>query len=172
MDENEDVFGFWEVAYDEGEIKSAGWHYKDTLRYYLNSVYKDGKLLKQEAINANADTLLNIMEFEFTEGGGNSVIQRYNYKKEPTTRFVYSYDAEGILSGYTWSRQDTIRGGMNFTYNQNGFCETQEVFNKISGVTNMHKYEYKYDETGNWTEYIAYKDDVPEVVCKRTYVYY
>lgn len=172
LDEKNESFGQWEAINEEGEMKSANWITKDTIRNYLNLVYKDGVLIKGERYRAKVDTLMSKFESEFNEDGNFSTLQFYNFKNEPTVKYDYSYDPEGFISKYSFSRNDTIRGGMNFTHNENGFTESQEVYNKLTGTSETWKYKYEYDELGNWINYVASKNNKPEVVCTRSYVYY
>jgi hypothetical protein len=172
LDENDESFGQWEAINEGGKIKSANWIVKDTVRNYLNSVYKEGILHKMKRYRAKEDTLMSIVVFEFNEDGNFSTLQFYNFKNEPTNKYDYSYNPEGLISKYSWSRNDTIRGGMNFTYNQNGIVETQEVYNEVTGTSETYKYEYEFDELGNWINYVASKDNKPEAISTRSYVYY
>jgi len=171
LDENEEVLGSWEVS-NKDDLTSAAWIEKDTIRNYFNTISKSESMSRMEYKNAIEDTLLNSLELEFDENGNYATLKFFNFKNEPTVTYVYSYSPEGFLNGYTWSRNDTIRGGMNFTTNQQGFTETQEVFNKMTGKSSLHKYEYEYDEMGNWIKYVAFSDNKPQIVAKRIYNYY
>ncbi len=172
INENGNAISYWEVKSEGGELISADRYENDTLRNKLTVVLKTETMNKMEVKDANADTLIYAYELEFDGNGNYSSVQLYNYRNEPTVKYEYNYSPEGYLSNYTWTRNDTIRGGMRFTHNDHGFAETQEVYSNITGASSLYNYEYKYDEMGNWIQVVASQENKPEIVAKRTYVYY
>lgn len=172
LDENSNSIGRWEVINENNTLKSAKFIEKDTVNTTIqNTVESDGSFyIKRYA--AETDSLKGESKIEFNADKKYSKIQMLNSKGEPTFKYEYTYDEKGNLSNYNWSREDTIRGGMNFTYNDKGFTESQEVFNKITGKSSIYTYKYEYDDVGNWVKQIAYKEGEPKVVCKREYIYY
>ena len=109
---------------------------------------------------------------ELDENKNHQTLQWYNFKGEPTSKYEWAYNSSGQLTGGMVSRNDTVRGGMNFTFNDKGFCEPQEVYNKITGKSETNRYEYEYDDAGNWVKNVAFIDGKPHIVALREYTYY
>lgn len=170
---------------NENGEKTADWIIENNSVYYTNAkrmvndevtfldkIKKlDDNVYQFEVFNPQTDTLINKVEVKLGDDNMYEYVQWYNLKGEPTTKYTYTYDPAGQMTGFTYSRNDTIRGGMNFTQNDNGFCKTQETYNKTRGTSELYSYEYEYDDAGNWIKNVAYKNDKPVVVSLREYTY-
>lgn len=125
-----------------------------------------------DIFNPKTDTLFSKAILKFGSNNQYQYLQWYNFKGDPTGKYEYTYDISGHLTGFTVSRADTIRGGMNFTYNDYGFFKTQETYSKTRGTSEIVSYEYEYDNNGNWVKNVAYKNEKPVIVTLREYTYY
>lgn len=172
LDESGKVTGVWDINSDSVFYTNAKRFVNDSLAILEKIKKEKDGVYQLEIFNPNTDTLWSKAEVKFADINKYEYIQWYNYKGEPTNKLLYTYDTMGNLTGYTVSREDTIRGGMNFTTNEYGFMKTQETYNKTQETSEIYNYEYEYDESGNWIKNVAYKDDKPVIVTLREYTYY
>lgn len=172
LNEKGEATGTWDIKTELGYYISAKRVVKDSVIVMNKITHQNGQNYRIEVLDPVLDTLRNKLEIEFNADKKYGSLQWFNYKGIPTFKYNYSYDPEGNLSGYEVSRNDSIRGGMNFTHNEKGFVKTQETFSKIRGTSELFSYEYEYDEAGNWIKCIAYTNNKPYVVGLREYTYY
>ena len=125
LNENDEITESWIITNGADYPVSAKFLRKDSL-VYLNEITKiNDNSYQWDIINPETDTLRSrvIMEYDIDNNFKN--LNWYNSKGEPLSKYEWSYDTSGHLTGYTYSRKDTLRGGMKFTYNEKGFWETQ-----------------------------------------------
>jgi hypothetical protein len=172
LGDEEMVMDTWEVSSDETNYTGARLIRADTT-VVINKVspLSDGRH-QIEVFDPVTDTLRSKVVFDMNTDKTYHKIQWYNYKGEPTSVYNYTYDANGFLTGYSVSRADTVRGGMNFTRNEKGFMSVQEVYNPVRETSETTSYTYEYDEMGNWTKCVAYQNKKPFMVALREYKYY
>ncbi len=172
FDENEKTLAIWEITNESGFHRSAKRLENDTV-VYLQEIRKlnDGTY-RTEVTDAQNDTLLYSAVMELDENNNYKNYQFFSSKGEPRSKWEYSYDASNHITGYTVTRNDTLRSGMNFTFNDKGFIETQETYNKLNETSALYRYEYEYDNEGNWIKNIAILDGKPFMVAIREYTYY
>ena len=171
-DEKDGLMNTWGVFYDGETAVGAEFMEGDTMTYSVKIIPKEGGNLNFETYRQPADTLLNTLEAIYDANKNYQSLQWYNFKSEPTFSYQYSYDEARNMTGFTGTRDDTVRNAMNFTYNEQGSAITQELINYTTGEKTFNKYEYSYDENGNWIKCVAYQDDKPYIVAMRDYVYY
>lgn len=172
LDENDKPFGEWDVEMQDGKMAKAKWLANDTTKNYIDIAHPDENTIEMKRYNAETDTLRNSSTIKLDTDGKLMSVQFFNYKDEPLNEFKFSYGPDGKLDNYAISRDDTVRGGMNFHFNEEGFAQSQEVYNTSNDKKESYIYNYTYDDQGNWTGYTGYKDGKPIVICKRTYTYY
>lgn len=85
-----------------------------------------------DIINPETDSLRNKVILEYDAGNKVKNLNWFNLKGEPLGTFEWAYNSSNHLTGYTYSRNDTVRGGMNLIFNEKGFFEKQEVCDKIT----------------------------------------
>lgn len=172
LNENDEPFGEWDVKMEDGKITKASWVAKDTLKNYIDLSYPAENTMEMKRYDAATDSLRFWSKAMMTPDGKLLSLQFYDAKDKPLNLFKFSYDPNGVLSNYSVTRDDTVRGGMNFQQNEEGFTQSQEVYSTSNDEKESYVYNYTYDDMGNWTSYTGYKDGKPIVVCKRTYTYY
>lgn len=170
--DNGEITGTWEVGNDGSFYTDARWLKNDTVMVKNRITQLDSGVYQFEALDPVLDTLRGKAVFKFNEANNYQSIQWYNFKGEKTSLFNYTYNDEGMLSSYNVTRADTVRGGMNFSRNEQGIMIQQEVFNSIKGTSETTSYEYEYDDAGNWTKCVAYQNEKPFMVAVREYKYY
>jgi hypothetical protein len=172
ISENDEPYESWIIKNEANFPVNASFFVKDSIAGKQEITKINDTSYRWKIINPQTDTLRSSAVLELNENRNYKTLQFYNFKGEPTSKYEWMYNSFGQMTGYTISRNDTVRGGMNFTHNPAGFCETQEVYSKITGETEKNRYEYEYDEAGNWVKSIAYIGEKPHIVCIRKYTYY
>ena len=172
LNEDDLPFGHWDALIVDGKLTGANWVVHDTTKSYVQISYSENGMSETRRFNSEPDTLLNRAEIKTNAKGQKESLQFYNSANKPGALFKFNYNMDGSLENYTVSRNDTIRGGMNFQYNDEGFTQSQEVYSYADSNRESYVYNYTYDDMGNWTSYTSYKDGKPVVVCKRNYTYY
>jgi hypothetical protein len=172
LDEKGKITGSWVFEVGSDFYKTAHRTINESA-VILERVKKlNNNIFQFDIIDPQTDTLRSKIVVEFGKKNKYKQLQWYNYKGEPTVKYDYSHDSEGHLIGFTVSINDTIRSGMNFTINENGFFETQEVYDKIKRTSLLTSYEYEYDNAGNWIKNVSNVDGKPHIVTLREYTYY
>lgn len=172
LNEKGEITGTWEIQTQLGYYISAKRVVKDSVIIMNKITHQNDQNCRIEVFDPLMDTLRSKLEIEFNADKKYVSLQWFNNKGIPTFTYNYSYDPEGNLSGYTVLRNDSIRGGMNFKYNEKGFVQTQETYSKIRGTSELFNYEYEYDDAGNWIKCVAYTNNKAYVVGLREYTYF
>lgn len=172
FDENEEPLATWEITNESDFYKSAKRIENDTVVYLQEITKLNDSTYRFEVIDAQTDTTLNSAVAEMDENFNYKSFQFFNSKGEPTSKVEYSYDTSNHLAGYSVTRNDTLRSGMNFTFNNKGFIETQETYNKANDTSALFRYEYEYDNADNWVKSVAIANGKPFMVSIREYLYY
>lgn len=172
LNENNDPYESWMIKNEAGFPVYASFYKKDSIAGKHEITKITDSSYRWKIINPQADTLRSSAVLELDANKHFKTIQWYNFKGEPTNKYEWAYNSSGQLTGGRNLKNDTIKGGMNYTYNENGFCETQEVYDKINGKSEINRYEYEYDEAGNWVKSVAFVEGKPHIVCIRNYIYY
>lgn len=172
LNENDEPYESYVIKNEAGFPAFASFFLKDSLagKHEITKINDSG--YRWKIMNPQTDSVRFSVVFELDENRNYKTLQYYNLKEEPTFKYEWMYNSSGQLTGYTASRNDTIRGGMNFTYNENGSWETQEVYSKITGKSEINRYEYEYDDAGNWTKAVSFVNEKPFIVALREYTYY
>ncbi len=175
-----------EVTYDsEGGImlqqlytyNEAG---KETLREYyqrttlvanLESNYDgEGNLTKQ--IQTSSDTTL-LSEVIFSEQG--RVFEQINYQEDGSvaSRDIVSLDEQDNVTesiGYTPDGENKT----TYEYNEDGLILSESF--EMDGFATVYRYEYEFDDAGNWIKQIQIEDfggvSEPQLTLYRTIEYY
>lgn len=167
-----EILSSWEISSDANYYTSAKRLVKDSLTHKETISETKQGTYKIEIFDPLTDSLRNYLLIDLDENKSYLNLQWYNYKDEPTYRYEYMYDEAGQFTGYTVSRADTVRGGMDFTRNEEGFMKDQKVYSTANGTSETTSYEYEYDTSGNWTKCVAYQNQKPFMVALREYKYY
>ncbi len=171
LDENDDVFEYWKITNDSVYPVSAEFWIKDSIVNLSKITKIDENSYQWDIINPKTDTLRNRAILMYADKSLKN-LNWFSSSGKPLSSFEWTYDPSKHLTGYTYSSNDTVRGGMNFTFNERGLFEIQEIFNKITGKSDKIRYEYEYDNAGNWIKIVAFRDENPLIVGVREYKYY
>lgn len=172
MGDNGEILYSWEINSDENYYTSAKRIVKDKVVHKETITKTDDGIFKIETFDPETDTLRSSLLITLNADKLFDNFRIRNFQGEPTYTYNYKYDGTGQLTGYTVSRADTLRGGMNFTHNPEGFMDKQEIFNANNETQSTTVYKYEYDTAGNWIKCVAYKDQEPIMVSLREYKYY
>jgi len=73
-------------------------------------------------------------------------------------RIVYAYDSKGQIAFETVFHADnSIRRKAHYIYNSNGVLIKEFSFIDYNKFAHTYKYEYEFDETGNWSKQIKFQ---------------
>lgn len=172
LNENDEPFGEWDVKMENGKMVKASWVANDTTKNYVDITHPSDNTMEMKRFDGQTDTLRNWSKIEMDQDGHVLSVQFFSAENTPQNQFNFKYDPDGMLENYSVTRDDTVRGGMNFQYNDEGFTQSQEVYSTASDERETYVYNYTYDDQGNWISYTGYKDGEPVVIAKRTYNYY
>ncbi|MBN1986224.1 MAG: hypothetical protein JW761_07965 [Prolixibacteraceae bacterium] len=172
LNENDDPYESWIIKNEASYPVNAIFFVKDSIAGKQEITKINDTSYRWKIINPQTDTLRSSGVMELNENRNYKTFQFYNFKGEPTSKYEWMYNSSGQLTGYTVSRNDTVRMGMNFTFNEKGSWETQEVYSKITGISETNRYEYEYDDAGNWTKAVSFVNEKPFIVALREYTYY
>lgn len=138
----------------------TGWEYKrgDSIWYYVRINYdNNGYPIMAQGFRPKLDTLVNTMEITHDIKGNFTRFEYKNYKGLRTSYNVLTPDNKGnITDVISYNDSDQIAWLWKNSYDEKGNMIRQEVVDKEGGKTQTWTYsDYKLDEAGNWTSYIA-----------------
>ena len=166
---NDTRYYIWTGKYDDQNREF------ESIRIDSNGIYKwistyDGKRIKEYDIYRN-DVLIGKKKYQYSSSN--------NYA-------IFSYDKEGVLEGKVEYVSKNGFCTLYKTYDENGeiIYNTSYEYNKFNDVTehifrfgkegdiDQYKYEYKYDEQGNWIEQREFLNNKPNFITTRIITYY
>ncbi len=161
---NENKFTVKSEVYDEfGELKEFSKYEYD----------EKGFLVKKNNFNRD-ENLTDYTDFT-NDGNGNALKQQQCRASDNHLMFTVTckYDDNSRVSEVVYDNPDQ---GMYFKkscyYDESGNLTGYENRDKEQLVQEVHKYEYEYDEFGNWISRTEYRDDRKTYFTKREIVYY
>ena len=165
----------WVIDIEDNLMIKATWIRLDTPRYYFKPVY-DAKRnhIESTGYRYGKDTLIQKITLTYDQNGRNDVVNYFNYKGEPTTRYKFIWNEKSLVSEFsTYNASDSLTSTTKIEYNENGFYTMAEYRDGLGKVLRTLKPEYiEYDDRGNWTSAVIYDDGKLTFYCKREYVYY
>jgi len=170
-----DVAGFWVTTIEDGKVTRADWASEDTARhYYIISYDEQGYYKESKRYNTMNDTLLNTYLFKTDENGKITEQINQNYLGEIISKQTYDYNQEGLIAEYNnFAKGDSLTYHRHYTYNDDGFIITNEIYDGEKNLTDSYKLEYtEYNDQGSWLTVIYYQKDKPTIITERTYTYY
>lgn len=175
FDDERKAGGFWVTTIENSKIIRGDWTYKDTARYYFKVSYDEqGNFSEGERYRAMSDTLLNTYLFKTDQNGNILETITQNYLGEITYKITYRWNEEGLMTEQNnFAKGDSLTYNRRFTYNEQGYVITDDIYDGKMKVTDSYIIEYlKYDDQGNWLQNVYHYNDKPFIVIERTYIYY
>ena len=151
----------WEYIYNEGEYLTHRKQYFDLDRDDKFEVFE-----QKEKYFYNSDSILVKIKFAGRDKELTKEIS-FDYNDDgslKTKRVDYVIDGSFVESSFFYGpdyRTETVTGSdesMNYSitehYGSNGLVRSEEM--NFTQDTQLKKYEYKYDDRGNWIERLSY----------------
>lgn len=154
--------GFFEQTYEVSEH----WLYDDRERLTAHQYHREPDYLEESTFAYDGDTQTETRHVHATSGPGTFTTRR-EYDERGNLLFESSVDP-----GTGQECEERL------TYNEQGHLIEDETYSSETGGANCVRYEYEYDESGNWTKrtrYMRYSDSSEYEVCEvqyRTITYY
>ncbi|MCF7792518.1 MAG: hypothetical protein K9N09_01165 [Candidatus Cloacimonetes bacterium] len=194
---NDDLLGKYIFEYDEKgykiksqEIDTDG-NVTTTYKYVNNN---DGKPVEQKIFDG--DEQRNHTKIEYDENGNltkswlydeddnlkETNILTYNENDKPVTmisenkidevikKYDYVYNDIDKVSQVELYENAVLVRSEDYEYNEHGDDKWMKF--DLEGTITTYRYEYKYDDQGNWAEKIEYKNDEPDIKYIREITYY
>lgn len=144
----------WDYNFKPNEIEIIGTQ---------KPIHRAGSAYPYEKIILKTDSVGNIVEkIQYS----NNLPSKIGYS-DYGSKFTYSYDSKRRLIKETKFLGEDIWSIKSYEYN-NGLISKME---RTKSSRQNLKFEYKYDQKGNWIEKIDFVDDKPKYVTLRTINY-
>ena len=125
----------------------------ETVVSYPDSMDRETTLLKYDEVG-------NLVEEQRVNPFSEDYISKWEYADKGRVITEYYYIGDRLISTKV-IKEDKNGNVVEYRYNSS---DHSIAFN--------NRYEYTYDEIGNWTSRIKYQDGIPIELIERTYVYY
>lgn len=171
-----------EVFYNQSQIGKTLYKYDENDNVVsAHDVGESGEITLK--VTFQYDERDNLLEKIIYEADGQSVLSKY----------VYKYDQEGNKIAYDEFESDgSFEAHQSFTYDNEGNLFEEKYHNTDGSVSQVitydahgnriqndsdvlsyrEKYEYLYDDIGNWIETLSYKESTLEYIEKREIEYF
>ncbi len=107
---------------------------------------------------------------------GNKVEYRYKCRGdscELKAKFIHVFDAKGNeIAAEIYDKEEKLLGTMKSQYDERGNCISEENYNTDGIYKKGEKYEFVYDNSGNWVVCVMYKNNELYYKVERTYEYF
>lgn len=162
------------LSYDDDSLQKMFYMRNDTLAQ-INEIRSDGKKIYEiKYVDVLSPTVFGFSKYSYDENG--FMLQQENFNGDGLRTMVVKWgrDDKGRMTSYeAINEQGEIIYSGHCEYGE--FWEPTMIISKYSGgkeVKNIIKKEYEFDENGNWTKLIRYRNDVPESITFRTFKFF
>jgi len=173
LDENGRLLEYWDVDADSGKIISAAHYINDILRANIKTKY-NGKNL-EEIIYYLPGTELQLRRvlIEYDKNGNRTKYQFFNNRNQLLSINEYIYNDNGYLEVFNvYSSTGSQTAVYRYTYDANGTKLTQHQETYQNGDIRDYRFEYEYDDKGNYVKVIYIKDNKPVIYRERQIKYF
>jgi hypothetical protein len=173
MDENGQLVEYWDVDADSGRILSAAYYTNDILRANIMTKYNGSNLEEIIYVYPGTDMMMKRVIISYDGNGNRTKYQFYNNSNQLLSTNEYLYDEKGNLKLFNvYSGTGEQTAFYSYTYNDKGFKLTQHQETFSDGDVRDYRFEYEFDETGNYIKIIYIKDNKPVIYREREIKYY
>ncbi len=159
--------------YDSENRKVGDTRYKKDTQDYITVFDYEGKnLVSRETTEGPDNKIVRTEKFTFDENG--NLIKEYTFDSYDNSKTVdeYKYDAKNQKIARIVTENDKPVFKNTFAYDTKGNLTDVVTMNGDDTVIQSLSYKYEYDDKGNWTKKIVYKDNVPTVIVERRITYF
>lgn len=114
--------------------------------------YDNMKRVSELLVYSEKDLLDRRELYKYDEKGNLTEEVKCDYSDSSLRTHFYSYDKYGNKLEYRSEDRNFYTGTLHYSWKET--------------------YEFTYDEQGNWTRQVIYKNDTPEFILERTIIYY
>lgn len=144
------------------------------------SYFDSGNLFTKATFKYNAFQSFwgngNPIRFGFYEpdfNGSQTEINFYNENGSLSTRYTYEYDYKGNRVKQRFFEADgSLINYQTYKYDGNGNPTEVKSYKPDGKPEYSFRFEYVYDDKGNWIKKLAYGDVIPSYICERKIEYY
>ena len=172
-DENGKLLEYWDVDADSGKILKAYYYTNDILRAEISFRYNEGFLVEEKYLLPDNGPMVKGVLIDYNSEGKVTKHNFYNSRNEPAGHDEYTYNSAGLVESikvYLSTGQLNII--YSFTYNQEGEKLAQDQENFINGDKRSYKFEYEYDDRGNYIKAIFIMNNKPFIYRERQINYF
>lgn len=162
------------LNYDHNNLQKVFYIKKDTLIQINEIISKDNKIHQIKFLDVLTPTIYGVSKYSYDQNGFMVKQENFNADGDRTMEVNWERDNKGRIETY---ESKNGQGGIIYS----GYCEYDDswepsaIVSQYSGgkkVNNVLKKEYEFDENGNWTKLISYRNDEPESITFRTFKFY
>jgi hypothetical protein len=141
-------------------------------RQWVNEYYYNNENFKVKFTITENDSITHFESYEYDNKDQLAAIQHHNHKGEIIAITSYVYDDQGNI--LIESMRNIVTGKIDHKYESTYDLQNNKLSDKnsfISGNIHTFKYEYKYDENGNWIEQTVYRGSKKSDIYERQIQY-
>ncbi len=187
IDKDGNVIFLYNVEYDKSNVKQSEKKYDKNNRLvtYSNFTYGRNKLVKQEDIFSETGELQSSLVFEYDKAGNLILRKHVSANNVEGISNTFAYDANGLLieekiiskdgkqmssKQYIYEngllkedkrldKDGAVRSVIFYSYDDNG-NKIQMTTSPNNGASVTINISYEFDEKGNWTKQIIFRNEV------------
>lgn len=173
LDENGRLLEYWDVDADSGKILSASYYTNDILRANIRTKYNGNNLEEMVYLLPGTEVQIKRVQIAYDQYGNRIKYQFFNNRNQLTSINEYKYNEKGLLETFdVYSATGELTAIYRYTYNELGFKQTQHQETYADGDKRDYKFEYEYDDKGNYVKIIFIKDNKPVIYRERQIKYF
>lgn len=175
LDEMGSVIQSWVFTVDSGKYTRADKMLKDTIRNVAKFETNDqGNFTKLSFYKPEKDSLTGWYESSYDNLGNRQRLQWVNANGEKGGSQNFTWDANKHVTAVQFlNSKDSLTGSWTMTYDEKGFMATQKMLDGKQVVTSdLTMKNIDFDEKGNYTQSVVYKDGKPFLLTTRKYIYF
>jgi hypothetical protein len=175
FDASNDLSGSYKYNYDVSGNKTGSKYYGTDNSFKKRESYKyDNKGNAIEQIEYNSNDRLILRHVYKYDGKGNQVeSSTYSSLASLEERYTHKYDDKGNrIETNAYDSNGNLESKGTWTYDKYNNPIQNNWFNKKGVLSSAYRYEYEYDQQGNWIKKIEFEKNVPQKVILREIIYF
>jgi hypothetical protein len=173
LDENGQILEYWDVDADSGKILSAAYYTNDILRANIRTKYNGNYLEEITYLIPGTEVQMRRVRIKYDQDGNRTEYQFFNNRNQPGSRNEYIYNEKGLPEAFNvYSATGQLIEIYRYTYNDKGFKLTQHQETYLNGDIRDYRFEYEYDDKGNYVKVIFMRDNKPAIYRERQIKYF
>jgi hypothetical protein len=173
LDENGRLLEYWDVDADSGKILSAAYYTNDILRANIRTKYNGNNLEEIIYLLPGTEVQIKRVLIGYDLNGNRIKYQFFNNRNQLVSINEYIYNDKGHLELFNvYSNTGQQTAVYRYTYDDKGTKLTQHQETYQDGDTRDYRFEYEYDDKGNYVKVIFIKDNKPAIYRERQIKYF